>query len=305
MFFINDIQIGGKTVSNVYEAVTASIISQLEQGTAPWVKPWKGGGVADLPYNAATGRRYNGVNVLLLWGTTLEKGYGHAAWLTYLQAKALGGQVRKGEHATAIVFARSTAKKDATGEEEKYRFLRFHSIFNVEQVDGLPERITGIPPPPRPLDEAVSVAEEFIALLGAEIRHGGNRAAYAPVLDTILMPHREQFESDAHYAATKLHEHGHWTGHKSRLDRDLTGRFGAKAYAGEELVAELTAAFMCAELAIPGKLRHPEYIGSWLKVLGEDKRAIFTAASRATEATNYMRSIARPDQRADADPVNK
>ncbi len=292
-------------MSNVYEEVTAKIIAELEKGSAPWVKPWKGNGIADLPFNAATGRRYNGVNVLLLWGTALEKGYQHASWLTYLQAKTLGGQVRKGEHATAIVFAGSTAKKDSTGEEEKYRFLRFHSIFNVEQVDGLPERFTGIPPPPRPLDDALSNAEEFIALLGADIRHGGSRAAYAPTLDTILMPHREQFESDALYVATKLHEHGHWTGHKSRLDRDLTGRFGGEAYAGEELVAELTEAFLCAELAIPGQLRHPEYIASWLKVLGEDKRAIFTAAGKATEAANYMRSIARPDLGANTESVDE
>ena len=286
-------------MESVYETVTAKIVAELEKGTAPWVKPWKGTGVADLPFNAATGRRYNGVNVLLLWGTTLEKGYSRAGWLTYLQAKTLGGQVRKGERATQIVFAGSSVKETETGEEEKHRFLRFHSIFNVEQVDGLPERITGIPPPPRPLDEALTDAEVFIAALGADVRHGGNRAAYAPALDTILMPQREQFESDAHYVATKLHEHGHWTGHKSRLDRDLTGRFGDSAYAAEELIAELTAAFLCAELAIPGQLRHPEYIASWLKVLGDDKRAIFTAAGKATEAANYMRSIVRPDQGAE------
>lgn len=287
-------------MQSVYERVTAQIVAELEQGTAPWVKPWKGSGVAELPYNAATGRRYSGVNVLLLWGTAFEKGYRSAVWLTYLQAKTLGGQVRKGERSTEIVFAGSSVKETETGEEEKYRFLRFHSIFNIEQVDGLPERIAGILPPPRPLNEALSGAEEFITRLGADVRHGGNRAAYAPELDAILMPHRGQFESDAHYIAVKLHEHGHWTGHKSRLGRDLTGRFGGEAYAAEELVAELTAAFMCAELEVPGRLRHPEYIASWLKVLGKDKRATFTAASKATEATNYMRSIAWPDQSSNA-----
>jgi antirestriction protein ArdC len=139
-------------------------------------------------------------------------------------------------------------------------------------------------------------AAKFIEALGADVRHGGNKAAYAPALDCILLPHREQFESDAHYLATNLHEHGHWTGHTRRLDRDLSGRFGDEAYAAEELVAELTAAFLCAELAIPGQLRHPEYIGSWLKVLGHDNRAIFTAAGKATEAANYMRSIVNPEQ---------
>jgi antirestriction protein ArdC len=291
-------------MSNVYETVTTRIIAELEQGTAPWAKPWKGSGIADLPYNALTGRRYNGVNVLLLWDATLTRGYHHASWLTFLQAKALGGQVKKGEHATAILFAGSSTKKDEAGEEEKHRFLRFHSIFNVEQVGGLPERFTSIQTP-RPLDEALIEAEDFIAALGADVRHGGNMAAYSPALDCILLPHREQFESDAHYAATKLHEHGHWTGHKSRLDRDLTGRFGDQAYAGEELIAELTAAFLCAELAIPGQLRHPEYIGSWLKVLGKDTRAIFTAAGKATEAANYMRSIARPESDSKADAVDE
>jgi antirestriction protein ArdC len=291
-------------MSNVYEMVTAKIVAELEQGTAPWVKPWKGSGTADLPCNAATGRRYNGVNVFLLWGTTLDRGYRHAAWLTYLQAKTLGGQVRKGEHATAIVFPGSTARKGEMGEEEKHRFLRFHSIFRVEQVDGLPGEITGIPPP-RPLDESVAEAEGFVSLLGADIRHGGNMAAYSPALDCILLPHRGRFESDAHYAATKLHEHAHWTGHKSRLDRDLNGRFGDQAYAGKELIAELTAAFHCAELSIPGQLRHPEYIASWLKVLGKDMRAIFTAASKATEAANYMRRVARPEERTDTDAVDQ
>ncbi len=291
-------------MSNVYEMVTARIIAELEQGTAPWAKPWKGDGIADLPYNAASGRRYNGVNVLLLWDATLTRGYRHASWLTFLQAKTLGGQVKKGERATAIVFAGSAVKETETGEEEKRRFLRLHSIFNVEQVSGLPERFTSILPP-RPLDEALSEAEHFIAALGADVRHGGNMATYAPALDCILLPHRDRFESDARYLATKLHEHGHWTGHKSRLDRDLTGRFGDEAYAGEELVAELTAAFLCAELSIPGQLRHPEYIGSWLKVLGKDMRAIFTAAGKATEAANYMRSIARPEQRPETEPVGE
>ncbi len=202
------------------------------------------------------------------------------------------------------MFAGSATKKDETGEDAKHRFLRFHSIFNVKQVEGLPERFTSIPPP-RPLEAALSKAEEFIAALGADVRHGGNMAAYSPALACILLPHRERFESDALYLATKLHEHGHWTGHKSRLDRNLSGRFGDQAYAGEELVAELTAAFLCAELAIPGQLRHPEYIGSWLKVLGKDTRTIFTAASKATEAANYMRSIARPEQPADAEPVGE
>ena len=288
-------------MSTVYDTVTARIVAQLEQGTVPWVKPWTEGGIAELPTNALTGRHYNGVNILLLWETAIERGYRHATWLTYLQAKTLGGQVKKGERATAIVFAGSTVEENETGEEEKRRFVRFHSIFNVEQVSGLPERLFHFPPI-RPLDEALLEAEAFIGALGANVRHGGDDAGYVPAIDTILMPNRDQFESDARYVVTKLHEHGHWTGHKSRLDRDLTGERGGTAYAGEELIAELTAAFLSAELQIPGELRHPEYIARWLEVLGGDKRAIFTAASKATKAANYMRQIVRPEQ-GDETPV--
>ena len=154
-------------------------------------------------------------------------------------------------------------------------------------------------PATKPLSDALIEVQEFIAKLGASIRHGGNVAAYAPSQDVILMPHREQFESDAHYLATSLHEHGHWTGHKSRLDRDLAGRFGDAAYAAEELIAELTAAFLCAALSIPGQLRHPEYIASWLKVLGGDNRAIFTASGKATAAAQYLESIATPTPAVD------
>lgn len=157
-------------------------------------------------------------------------------------------------------------KETERGEEEKHRFLRFHAIFNVEQVSGLSERFTRLAPPLH-LNEALSQSESFIAALGADIRHGGNIAAYAPALDCILLPHRERFESDARYLATQLHEHRHWTGHKSRIARDFTGRFGDNAYAAEELVAEVTA------------------------------------AGKATEAASYMHAIARPEQLVDAESM--
>ena len=286
-------------MQSIYETVTAKIVTELEQGTAPWVKPWIGnGGSTDLPSNAATGRHYSGVNVLLLWGAAIEKGYAQGKWLTFRQAHALGAHVRKGEHAEHIVFASSTAKKGGGDEEERrYRFLKFHAVFNVAQVDELPANVYQVPEP-RPLPEALEGADRFITALGARVRHGGSQAAYAPERDFIMLPPRESFETDAHYVATSLHEHGHWTGHASRLNRDLRGRFGDASYAAEELVAELTAAFLCAHLAVPGKLRHPEYIASWLQVLRTDKQAIFTAAG--TEAANYMRQVAEPD----ADPAD-
>ena len=281
---------------NVYEVVTARIVAELEKGVAPWVKPWIGGGTALLPYNARTRRQYNGVNVLLLWGSAFEKGYCHPAWLTFLQAKELGANVRKGEHAEHIVFSSSYTKKDADeedGDGKEVRFLKFHNVFNVEQIDGLPQDIS-FAPEPRPLDELLNDANTFVVSLGADVRHGGGHAGDAPSKDCIVLPARERFESDAHYLATSIHEHAHWSGHPSRLDRDLAGRFGDAQYAAEELIAELTAAYLCAHLAIPGALRHPEYIGNWLKVLGDDKRAIFTAAAKATEAANYLRNLSAP-----------
>ena len=293
-------------MQSIYESVTAKIVAELEEGTAPWVKPWTSkGGSTDLPRNAATGRQYSGVNVLLLWSAAIEKGYAQGKWLTFRQAQALGAHVRKGEHAEHIVFAGSAgAKADSDAEDRRYRFLKFHAVFNVAQVDELPADVYQVPEP-RPLAVALGYADEFIAALGATVNHGSSRAAYAPIADLIVLPEREMFESDSHYIATSLHEHGHWTGHPSRLNRDLRGRFGDASYAAEELVAELTAAFLCAHLSVPGKLRHPEYIASWLEVLKNDKQAIFTAAGKATEAANYMRSLAHAEESASSETLEE
>ncbi len=160
-------------------------------------------------------------------------------------------------------------------------------VFNVEQVAGLPESVAPLPQPVS-LPDALAHVEAFLQTLGADVRHGGDRACYVPALDGIRLPPPEAFESAAHYYGTSLHEHAHWTGHTSRLNRDLAGRFGEAAYAAEELVAELGAAFLCAALSIPGRLRHAEYLGSWLKLLRHDARAIFTAASKATAAARYL-----------------
>ena len=281
------------TPDSLYQTITHEIIAELEQGVAPWVKPWTtgGGGAALLPYNAASGRRYQGVNVLLLWQATLQKGYSRPAWLGYHQAQELGGQVKKGEKATLIVYGSTFVPKEERGkpEDEQARvpFLKRWFVFNVEQVARLPEHVA---PTPRPvsLPDAIEQVEAFLKMIGADVRHGGDRACYTPALDCIQLPPLEAFESTPHYYATSLHEHAHWTGHESRLNRDLSGRFGDAAYAAEELVAELSAAFLCAALSIPGRLRHAEYLGSWLKLLHHDARAIFTAASKATAVARYL-----------------
>lgn len=286
------------SISSVYEEVTNHIIAELEQGVAPWVKPWSAGGNPELPYNGVSQRQYSGVNILLLWNHVLAKGYQHASWLTFRQTKELGGYIRKGEKAVHIVYAATFTKKEKdqnTGEETERQipFLKFYSVFNVEQVEGLPERLYSLPEP-KSKGEANAGAETFLKALGATVRHIGNHAAYMPGLDYILLPQCELFESIEHYYATSLHEHTHWSGHKSRLNRDLSGRFGEEAYAAEELIAELTAAFLCAHLSIPGELRHAEYIGSWIKLFHDDKRAIFTAAAKATQAAEYLRNLAHP-----------
>lgn len=278
---------------SLYHTITNDIIAELEQGVAPWVKPWttEGGGAPLLPYNAASKRRYQGVNVLLLWQAAREKGYRSPAWLGFQQASGFGGHVKKGEKSTLIVYGSTFVPKDEREkpEEEQHRvpFLKRWGVFNVEQVAGLPESVAPLPLPVS-LPDALEQVEAFLQTIGADVRHGGDRACYVPSLDGIRLPPPEAFESAAHYYSTSLHEHTHWTGHESRLNRNLTGRFGEAAYAAEELVAELGAAFLSAALSIPGRLRHAEYIGSWLTLLQHDARAIFTAASKATEAARYL-----------------
>lgn len=287
--------------TKIYAEVTARIVAELERGVAPWVKPWDSGmsGYC-MPVNAATKRPYRGVNVLALWAAAAVGGYPLPRWLTFRQAHELGGHVRKGEKATAIVLVKSMTV--AMNEEDRaddvkrgtneIHFLRYYSVFNVAQVDALSADLYE-PPAPEPYVRREVRAVLFTRAIGADIRHYGHAACYVPALDCIILPLLAAFESPGHYYATLLHELAHWSGHQSRLDRDLSGRFGSQAYAAEELIAELTAAFLCAELGVEGRLRHAEYIGSWLELLHSDMKAIFTAASRASQAADYLRSLAQ------------
>lgn len=286
--------------TKIYAEVTARIVADLEQGVAPWVKPWSSGmGGKCLPVNASTDRSYRGVNVLTLWAAAAASGYPLLRWLTFRQAKKLGGSVRKGEKATAVVFFKSTTVGDEPNEHREkadertreVRFLRYFWVFNVAQVEGLPAAIYDALPI-EPDEDRHGRAMSFLQALNAKVFYGGDRACYVPSQDYIRLPYPSAFDGPEHYYATSLHEHAHWSGHSGRLDRDLTGRFGSNAYAAEELVAELTAAFLCAELGVEGRLRHAEYIGSWLELLQSDTKAIFTAASRASQAADYLRSLA-------------
>ena len=278
---------------SIYETVTRSIVSELEKGAVPWVKPWKSG-VSPCPRNAVSQRSYRGVNILLLWSAALQRGYTNPVWLTFKQARELKGFVRKGEHGTRIIYT-STVKKAAVSEagEEAARdlyFLKWYSVFNIEQTEGLPQHLRE-QAPHRPSGDDLEHVEAFVRSIGADVRHGGNDAAYNPEGDFIKLPHPTYFESTTTYYATSLHEHAHWSGHPKRLNRDLSGRFRTRSYAAEELIAELAAAFLCSALEIQGELRHAGYIQSWLELLENDKKAIFTAASAASRAADYLRQL--------------
>ena len=275
----------------LYQEVTDRIVSELERGAVPWTKPWKtrptNGGF--LPHNAVTGRAYHGANVPILWMQADMLGYPTHSWLTYKQATEAGGQVRKGEKATGVVFTKKLRIKDVLTEEEKQiSMLRGYFVFNRHQVDGLPDQPDA---PEVPLEARHSGAEAFIAATHATIRYGGNEACFVPSLDYIEMPPFSAFKTAEGFYCTELHETVHWSGHESRLDRNLNNRFGTRAYAAEELVAELGAAFLCAHLGIEGELRHTGYIAKWIELLKHDERAIFTAAAKAQQAADFLRGF--------------
>jgi antirestriction protein ArdC len=227
-----------------------------------------------------------------------QAGYRMPRYLTFKQALELGGHVRKGEHGTKVYFVKQLQARDAD-DEEKTRIipmLREYTVFNVDQCDGLPARVMTVGTvKPRNRDEQDATIDEFLGCSGATIREGFGEAYYRPSDDYISLPAFGAFKNAAHFYATVFHELGHWTGHKFRLDRDLRHRFGERAYAAEELVADLCAAFLCAEFSIDGDLRHAGYIQSWIGLLKADKRAFFTACSRAQSAADYLRGLALRD----------
>ncbi|PZP68369.1 ArdC family protein [Methylorubrum populi] len=273
---------------DVHQAVTDQIVATLEAGTAgQWQCPWhrKGG---SLPVNAKTGRAYRGVNTLMLWCAEQANGYGDSRWATYKQWQELGAQVRKGERSTIIVFFKELGEDEEDGRRRVV--ARASYGFNAAQVEGAPEAGEPLPPSEWHLPE---VFAGFVARTGARVTHGGDAAFYMPSEDRIVLPPRDRFPTAHGYASTALHELTHWTGAKGRLDRDLSGRFRTQAYAAEELVAELGAAFLCAELGLEAEPHptHASYLASWLKLLRSDPKAIFTAASAASRASGYLTAL--------------
>jgi antirestriction protein ArdC len=242
---------------------------------------------------------YGGINVLMLWVASMERGYSAPIWMTFRQAKELGAHVKKGEKGSLVVYANTysrTETDEATGEdvERQIPFMKGYTVFNVEQIEGLPAHFTAKKEPHRNPDERIAHAEQFFASTGAVVRHGGNAAFYAPGPDIVQMPDFESFRDAAAYYGTLAHECTHWTRHPKRLDRDFgRKRSGDEGYAMEELVAELGAAFLCADLELAPQIRedHAPYIAGWLKVLKEDKRAIFTAAAHAQKAADFLHGL--------------
>jgi len=291
---------------DLYQEVTDRIIASLEAGVAPWIKPWATD--ADpLAVNAASRRSYRGINVVLLSLAAQARGYSRNAWLTYRQASELGAQVRGGERSTTIVFyqLRELAGSEAPERHEDepkpkvVPLLRAYHVFNVAQIDRLPDRLN---PPPVPASwDPCREAEWYLGISGARIEHG-SMAFYSPLDDRIQLPQRSAFPDRASYYATALHELAHWTGHPDRLNRALGRRFGEAAYAAEELIAEMSSAFLCARCRLEGRLQHAEYIGEWLKVLKNDKRAVFTAATKAQQVADFLedRATTPPEEPAAA-----
>ena len=284
---------------NRYQQVTDRIVADLEAGVATWVKPWRDGGTGVMPCNAVSRRYYSGVNVLVLWGAALAKGFAVPRWLTYNQAKGCGGNVRKGEKGETVFFVTRITKEGENGEREFRPIMRYYTVFNVAQCDGIPAKYLGKEEREKTEVERIAAAEGLLKETGAKVLHGGNSAFYSHGDDSITLPPIEAFETVQHYYATSLHEHAHWTGHKDRLAREFGKRFGDQAYAAEELVAELGAAFLCAHLGIEGELRHSEYIGSWIQLLKDNPRAIFTAASKASAAADYLRGFSEEELEQD------
>ncbi|AFK54065.1 ArdC family protein [Tistrella mobilis] len=287
----------GSDRASLYQEITDKLIAELEAGRLPWVQPWGSRGVAaplSMPKNAATGRAYSGINVLILWGAVVARGFCCQSWLTFRQALALGGNVRKGERGTTVVYADRFVPDDEkqrareTGEEaQAIPFLKRFTVFSTDQCEGLPDDLVTAPPPV-PDGLILPEVEALIRASGADLRLGGDKAFYSPALDYIQVPRPEAYFEPVNWHRTALHELGHWTGHGSRLARDMTGGFGSKKYAQEELVAEMTAAFCCATLGIVPTVRHVDYIGSWLEVLREDNRAVVRAASAASKAADFL-----------------
>ena len=287
--------------TDIHQTITNQIIEAMESARTRGLRLWDS--QPSLPLNLTTGKPYSGINVLMLWAAGLRNGYTSPYWLTYKQAADKGGQVRKGERSTLCVFYKPWESEDtnpATGETETTRgaVLKSFRVFNVDQIDG----IEAPAPEPRPAFVAIEDAERILAASPAPIHMGGTQAFYRPATDTIHLPPREAFINPEAFYSTALHEICHSSGHKSRLNRDFSGRFGTEAYAFEELIAELGSAFLNADLGIIASTLqdHADYLVSWVKILKDNKKAILTAAAQASKAHAFIKGLIAGQEQAAA-----
>lgn len=292
---------------DVYTRITDKIVSALEQGVRPWMKPWDAQHAAGritrpLRHN---GQPYSGINILMLWASAMEQGFAAPTWMTFKQALELDAHVKKGEKGSLVVYANTITKTEDDGNgkdvEREIPFMKGYTVFNVEQIEGLPESYYAKPEPKMTGPERITHAEVFFANTGADLRIRGTRAYYAIEPNYIAMPPIESFRDAESYYATLAHETTHWTRHSSRLERDFGRKsWGDEGYAREELVAELGSAFLCSDLELVPEVRddHASYIASWLQVLKNDKRAIFQAASHAQRAVDFLHGLQQPKAEA-------
>lgn len=288
--------------SDIYSRITDRIIADLEKGVRPWMKPWSSANAAGrvtrpLRHN---GQPYSGMNVLLLWSEGIARGFASQTWMTFKQALQLDAAVRKGETGSTVVFASRFTKSEDDGKggevDREIPFLKAYSVFNVEQIDGLPDHYYHHPVVQIDPVERLEQVDRFFRRTGALIRHGGSQAYYSPVMDYIQMPPFETFKDAASYYATLSYEATHWTASPERVGRDLSRYAKDRSERSrEELIAELGSVFLAADVGISPELEprpdHASYLHSWLKVLGEDKRAIFQAAAHAQRATAYLHGL--------------
>ncbi len=274
-----------------YQDLVNLFVSQLEAGTRPWAASWRGAGIQDRPLRH-NGIPYQGCNVLALWLESAARGFDSPYWLTFKQAQELGANVRKGAKSACVYYMGQGSRENDAGEVSFFRFLKTYCVFNAAEIESLPAHYY-----PAKVQEApearIAMAEGFVANTRATIQHGGNRAFYAPKPDYIQMPQFNAFESPEAYYATLLHELTHWTGSNGRVDRPKGKRFGDAEYAMEELVAELGAAFLCADLGISDKPRddHAPYLAGWAKALSAQPSILMSAAGAAEKAAAYLHGL--------------
>lgn len=283
--------------ADIYARITAEIAAAVEAGAGEWRMPWHhDGAAAARPINVASNKPYRGINILALWSASLAKNYAVGLWGTYRQWRALDAQVRKGERATTVVLWKpvKAACSDGDGAQDETEgaprgqrmFARAFSVFNVQQVDGYTLPAAKV----LPETERLGQADAFIANLQIKTEFGGASAFYRPSDDTIRMPVFAAFDNAVAFYGTWLHECGHASGAKHRLDRDLTGAYGTPAYAHEEIIVEVLSGMILADLGLAYHPRkdHAAYISSWLAALQDDSRIIFRAASKAQQAADWM-----------------